>query len=205
MKLNFPNFLVLFRLFLVPIIVCLLLLNILIEEEVIYWGVYWTDLFAGILFIIASFTDWLDGWWARKYNLISNFGKLFDPLADKILVNSVLIIFASRGFIPIIFVIIFICRDILVDGIRMMLANNNIVLSADKLGKLKTLFQMLGLTLIFFVHFENELFFDFFNWNDWKNIVIIIPISIGMLFSIWSGVNYYVKGFPKINKMEIEK
>ncbi len=207
---NVPNTLLIIRILLVPIIVILLLLPIFIGDSgMIYkddfdfvsinYSLNWTDLVAGLLFVIAALTDYIDGWWARKYNQVTRFGKLFDPLADKILVNSTLIIFGARGIIPIIFVILFVIRDILVDGLRMMLASDGIVLAADRYGKLKTLFQMIGLTLLFFIHPYYGSGSDWFSIFEWKGIspVIIAPIGIGLLFSIISGVNYYIKGFKK--------
>lgn len=202
MKINFPNILVLIRLTLVPIIVVLLLIptnGTSFEYDGTKYGFYITDLVAGILFLIASITDFVDGWYARKYNQITTFGKLFDPLADKILVNSTLIIFGARGIIPIVFVIIFIVRDILVDGLRMMLASNNIVLAADKWGKLKTIFQMIGLTLLFFVHPLSSSFM-IFTWTNWLSIALMIPVMVGLLFSIISGFNYYIGGFKSLKE-----
>lgn len=202
MKLNFPNILVLVRLILVPVILLLLLFpNDPSSKEYIKEMTFnWTDALAGVLFIIASITDFVDGWYARKYNQVTTFGKLFDPLADKILVNSVLIVFSARGIVPIFFVVIFICRDILVDGLRMMLASNDIVLAADKWGKLKTIFQMIGLTIVFFYHPVPFVNFGF-NWNGaWESIVLLIPLMIGLLFSIYSGVNYYVRGFEGLKE-----
>ncbi len=201
MKINFPNILVIVRIILVPIVVLLLLLPSIVEgiPTVTGWNIYITDFIAGALFIIASITDWLDGWWARKYDQVTTFGKLFDPLADKILVNTTLIIFSARGFLPIIFTIIFICRDILVDGLRMMLASNNVVLAADKWGKLKTVFQMLGLSLLYFVHIQPTEFYSVFDWTNWEMIIVIIPMIIALAFSIISGINYYVNGFKQLD------
>lgn len=202
MKINFPNILVLIRIALVPIVVILLMLPSMVGgiSTVTNWNIYITDLVAGGLFILASITDWLDGWWARKYDQVSTFGKLFDPLADKILVNTTLIIFSARGFLPIIFTIIFICRDILVDGLRMMLASNNVVLAADKWGKLKTIFQMVGLSLLYFVHIQPTTFFSVFDWTQWEMIVVIIPMMLALMFSIISGINYYMGGFKQLNQ-----
>lgn len=200
MKVNFPNILVIFRIALVPIIAIILLLPTLDinPKQVTEWNIYWTDMLAGVLFIIASVTDFIDGWYARKYNQVTTFGKLFDPLADKILVNSVLIIFSARGFLPIIFTIVFICRDILVDGLRMVLASNNVVLAADKWGKLKTIFQMIGLSLLFFVHIQPITMFSVFDWSSMMS-VIIIPMMLALIFSLISGINYYIKGFKELN------
>lgn len=195
MKLNFPNSLVIFRIILAVAIVIVLLVgfnlgtNDLYSNENIQTNYYFISV--GVMFIIASITDWLDGYWARKYNQVTNFGKLFDPLADKILVNSVLIIFSMYGVIPIIVTIIFIVRDILVDGLRGMLATKNIVLAADKFGKLKTIFQMIGLILLFFIA-------PTINSEIWISIIILLPIYIALFFSVLSGINYYIKGFNQL-------
>ncbi len=208
MKLNFPNVLVIIRILLVPVVVVLMLLPALgIDvKQVTDWNIYITDFIAGALFLIASITDFVDGWYARKFDQVSTFGKLFDPLADKILVNTTLILFSARGLLPIVFTIMFICRDILVDGLRMMLASENIVLAADKWGKLKTIFQMLGLTLLFFVHKETSIdgadFYHVFDWTELAQVVIIIPMMIALTFSIISGINYYVGGFKQLDMKE---
>lgn len=204
MKLNFPNILVLVRLVMVPIIVVFLLLPLLLNKGLLdIWSIssikiLWTDIVAGILFIAASITDWLDGWYARKHDQVTTFGKLFDPLADKILVNSVLIVFSARGIVPIIFTIIFIARDILVDGLRMVLASNGTVIAANRWGKLKTIFQMTGLSLLFFVH-ANATGFGY-DWTNWQADILLIPLTIGLGFSIYSGINYYIQGFQNLEK-----
>ncbi len=207
MTLNFPNVLVLIRIALVPIVVILLLLpSVTTVEQLSYWNgnltIYVTDIIAGVLFLIASITDFVDGWWARKFNQVSTFGKLFDPLADKILVNTTLILFSARGILPIVFTIIFICRDILVDGLRMMLASSNVVLAADKWGKLKTIFQMVGLTILYFAHQDGVMLFSTFDWTSTIEVVLIIPMMIALLFSIISGFNYFINGFKKLNTQE---
>ena len=93
---------------------------------------------AGILFILASITDFLDGYIARKYNLITDFGKLVDAIADKILVNSMLIILAAQGFIHPIIPVVIIIRDSVVNSIKMLAASKGKVVAAIKTGKVKT-------------------------------------------------------------------
>ena len=100
-----------------------------------------------VLFVVASITDFLDGHIARKYNYVSNFGKLMDPIADKMLTNSLLIILAGEGFIPTIIPVVIITRDIVVDGVRMLLTEKGEVLPAGKIGKFKTAFLMVGISL----------------------------------------------------------
>ena len=107
-------------------------------------------LISGVLFIIASITDYYDGKLARKNNEVTNFGKLVDAIADKVLVNSVLIIFACQGFISAVVPVVIIVRDIIVDAIRMICANNGKVQAAKLSGKIKTATLMIGIILTFF-------------------------------------------------------
>ena len=111
-------------------------------------------LISGVLFIIASITDYYDGKLARKNNEVTNFGKLVDAIADKVLVNSVLIIFACQGFISAVVPVVIIVRDIIVDAIRMICANNGKVQAAKLSGKIKTATLMVGVILTFFYNFN---------------------------------------------------
>ena len=104
----------------------------------------------GILFIIASLTDFLDGYIARKYGLVSNTGKMLDAIADKLLVDSVLIILAGQNKISEIIPVIIVVRDIVVNAIKMQAASNGKVVAAIKSGKIKTAAQMVGVVLIFY-------------------------------------------------------
>lgn len=137
---------------------------------------------AGVLFMIASITDFLDGYMARKYNLITNFGKLVDAIADKILVNSVLIILASQGFIHPIIPVVIIIRDSIVNSIKMLAASNGKVVAAIKLGKLKTACLMVGIVLTLFYNLPFELY----------NISVAkVLLFIATILSIISGIQYY--------------
>ena len=113
---------------------------------------------AGVIFIIASLTDFLDGYLARKNKQVTDFGKFSDAIADKVLVNSVLIIFAAKGFIPAIIPVVIICRDIIVDAIRMNVATKGVVQAAKMSGKIKTACLMIGTILTFFYNLPFELF-----------------------------------------------
>ena len=123
---------------------------------------------AGVLFILASLTDFLDGYIARKYNLITDFGKLMDAIADKILVNSVLIILAAQGEIHPIIPVVVIIRDSVVNSIKMLAASNGKVVAAIKSGKLKTAAMMVGISLVFFYNIP----FEFIN----------IRVDLGLLY-----------------------
>lgn len=137
---------------------------------------------AGVLFIIASLTDFFDGHLARKYNMVTDFGKLVDAIADKVLVNSVLIILSAQGFIHPIIPVIIIIRDSVVNSIKMLAASKGKVVAAIRLGKVKTACLMIGITLTLFYNLPFEL--------------IGISVSKVLLFvatvlSIISGIEYY--------------
>lgn len=139
-------------------------------------------LIAGVLFIIASITDFLDGYIARKYNLVTDFGKVMDAIADKVLVNSVLIILSASGFIHPIIPVIVVIRDSVVNSIKMVAGNNGRVVAAIKSGKLKTICLMCGITLTLFYNLPFEL------WNVKVSDVLLI---IAAILSLVSGVQYY--------------
>ena len=111
---------------------------------------------AGVIFIIASVTDFIDGYLARKNNQVTDIGKMLDAIADKILVDSVLIIFAAHGFISVIIPIIIVVRDIIVDAIKMEAASKGKVVAAIKSGKIKTACLMIGTVLTFFYNLPFE-------------------------------------------------
>ena len=137
---------------------------------------------AGVLFIMASLTDFLDGYIARKYNLITDFGKLMDAIADKILVNSVLIILAAQGEIHPIIPVVVIIRDSVVNSIKMLAASNGKVVAAIKSGKLKTACLMVGIVLTLFNNLPFEL---------WGISVGKVLLLIAAVLSIISGIQYY--------------
>ena len=111
---------------------------------------------AGVIFIVASITDFIDGYLARKNNQVTDTGKMLDAIADKILVDSVLIIFAAHGFISVIIPIIIVVRDIIVDAIKMEAASKGKVVAAIKSGKIKTASLMIGTVLTFFYNLPFE-------------------------------------------------
>ncbi|MBP5280698.1 MAG: CDP-diacylglycerol--glycerol-3-phosphate 3-phosphatidyltransferase [Erysipelotrichaceae bacterium] len=151
---NLPNKLTLFRIMLVPVL-CLVWLFPYDQFGISFGSftlfdisVSYLNLIVLAIFGIASFTDYLDGQIARKRNLVTTFGKFADPIADKLLVNTMLIILAYKRMIPLVCCIIMVLRDIIVDGCRMMAAQNGVVVSAGLLGKLKTVLQMFTIILV---------------------------------------------------------
>lgn len=139
-------------------------------------------LISGVLFIIASITDYYDGKLARKNNEVTNFGKLVDAIADKVLVNSVLIIFACQGFISAIVPVVIIVRDIIVDAIRMICANNGKVQAAKLSGKIKTATLMVGVILTFFYNLPFQI---------WGYRVSDFFLYFGTIMSVVSMFEYY--------------
>ena len=187
---NLPNKLTMARIFISIIIIAILLFpfdsmgitttKFFINESLVVDIKY---LIAGVLFIIGSLTDFLDGYIARKYNLITDFGKLIDAIADKMLVNSVLIILASTGTINAIIPVVVILRDTVVNSITMLAASKGKVVAAIKSGKLKTACLMTGITLTLFYNLPFEL---------WNLQVANILLLIATVLSIYSGVQYYI-------------
>ncbi len=133
MQMNLPNKLTILRVLMIPFFVLFMLLDITGAAD--KW-------IAVAIFIIASFTDFLDGYLARKNNLVSNFGKFMDPLADKLLVCSAMICLVEMGRLPAWIVIIIISREFIISGFRLIASDNGIVIAASYWGKFKTVFQM---------------------------------------------------------------
>ena len=189
MKMNLPNKLTIFRIFLTFVIIFILLfpfynLNMnfpkfTVDGTILIDSKY---IISGILFIIASLTDFLDGYIARKYNLITNEGKLLDAIADKILVNSVIIILSAHGFIHPIIPVVIIVRDVIVDSIKMLAAANGKVVAAINSGKWKTATLMIGTILTLFYNLPFEL------WNIHVSDVLLI---IATVLSVISAIQYF--------------
>ena len=141
-------------------------------------------LICGIIFLIASLTDFLDGYLARKYNLVTDIGKVMDAIADKILVNGVLILLATEGYISPIIPVVIVSRDIVVDSIKMVAGQKSGAVGASMAGKIKTACMLVGITLLFFY----DLPFSLANIYPAKGIIMIATF-----LSVISGIQYYVK------------
>lgn len=135
-----------------------------------------------ILFIIASLTDFLDGHIARKYNMVTDFGKVMDAIADKILVNGILIVLAAEGFISVVIPVVIITRDTFVDSIKMVAGQSGHAVGASILGKLKTICMLIGVSLMLLYNWP----FELFGLNVADALIIIATI-----LSVVSGVQYY--------------
>ncbi|MDE6289452.1 MAG: CDP-diacylglycerol--glycerol-3-phosphate 3-phosphatidyltransferase [Ureaplasma sp.] len=203
---NIPNILTISRIVLVPIIICFMLVEfgdsiytIKFSNVEIKLGL---NLFlAALLFLISSFTDFLDGYIARKYKCVSDFGKFWDPIADKILVNSTLFCLAFKEYIPFWIPIIILIRDIIIDGIRINAIKKQIVIPANIWGKLKTIFQMIAIIIVFFfgVQFNSSLN----NWWYW--FVQNVLNYIAMILSIASLIIYWLQYSKKVKDKENEQ
>lgn len=172
MKLNLPNQLTLSRILTVPVIVVLLM----------YEG-KWTCFAAGLVFAVAGFTDLIDGYLARKDNQITSLGKFLDPLADKMLVSSVLIMLVQLGWVPGWVAIIIICRDVMVMGLRAVAADDGIVIAADKYGKFKTVLQLVALEPLI-------LHYDLLGLP--VHAIGLTLLYISLVLTVFSGCNYFV-------------
>lgn len=138
---------------------------------------------AGILFVIASTTDFLDGYLARSRNLVTDFGKVMDAIADKILVNGVLIILAYEGMISILVPVIIITRDTIVDSCKMISGNKGKVVAASYAGKAKTICMMVGLSLTMFYNLPFEM---------WGVPVANVIVILATILSVVSGCQYFI-------------
>lgn len=188
---NLPNKLTMLRIFMtIAIIVILLFPFYQVNVEFPLWAWKFKEvievdsryIISGILFVLASLTDFFDGKIARKRNMVTDLGKFLDAIADKVLVNSVLIILAAQTIISPIIPVVIIFRDTIVDSIRMMASTKGVVIVAGKAGKIKTATMMIGLTLTFFYNLPFEI------WNI--NVADVLLI-IATVLSIYSGIEYY--------------
>lgn len=140
-------------------------------------------LIAGVLFIIASLTDFIDGHIARKYNMVTDFGKMIDAISDKILTNTLIVVLACDNLVHPVIAVIIIARDIIVDSIKMLIGNKGKAVAAIGVAKYKTASLMVGLTL--------KLFYDL-PFSLWFNGVSDVLLIIAAILSIISGAKYYM-------------
>ncbi len=171
--LNNPNVLTLFRIATIPVIVILL-----------YFPNRFCTFFAAILFSAAAITDYLDGYYARRRGLESNFGKIMDPVADKLLVSSAFIMLTAHNWIPAWIVCAIIGRELAVNGLRNIVAERGEDIAASKLGKYKTGFQIAAIIPLIF-HYE------YFGIN--LHAIGYFFLWGALVFTIWSGTDYFIK------------
>ncbi|MBS4217679.1 CDP-diacylglycerol--glycerol-3-phosphate 3-phosphatidyltransferase [Bacillus sp. FJAT-49711] len=182
---NLPNKITVARVILIPIFLILMLVPF-------NWGkvsmpgteLELSHLIGAIIFIIASVTDWIDGFYARKLNLVTNLGKFLDPLADKLLVSAAFIVLVEMQLAPSWIVIVIISREFAVTGLRMILSGQGEVVAANMLGKIKTWTQIIAISLLLL----HNVFFE----------AIGIPLDtialwVALFFTVWSGYEYFYK------------
>lgn len=176
---NLANKITIFRVFLIPVFM-----------GVLYSGHPSSHIYAGIIFVFASLTDSLDGYIARSRNLITDFGKFVDPLADKLLVSAALISLVGMQKIPAWIVVVILSREFTITGFRTLAASEGITIAASKWGKLKTITQLLAIALILF---------DNWPFNGLGIRVDQIMLYLALIFTVISGVDYIYKNKETLN------
>lgn len=182
---NLPNKITVSRILLIPVFLIIMLVPF-------SWGnvrllgaeMPVAHLVGALIFIVASVTDWIDGYYARKYNLVTNLGKFLDPLADKLLVSAALIVLVELGLAPSWIVIIIISREFAVTGLRLILAGAGEVVAANMLGKIKTWAQIVAISALLL----HNIVFEMINLP-----FDMIALWVAMFFTIWSGWDYFAK------------
>jgi len=173
-NLNLANMLTMTRVFAVPVIV------VLLGIEHAHQAFIWPYLAAGV-FVLASLTDMADGYVARRQNLITNLGKFLDPLADKLLIGSALIMLVDLGWIPGWIVVVIVCRELAVTGMRGVAADRGVVIAADSLGKLKTISQTFALAPLL-AHYP------IFGFDPHPLGMVLLYVALAL--TVFSGGNY---------------
>ena len=199
-KMNVPNTLTMVRIFCTPLLILMFLLPI--PQGI---GVF----VALGIYVLACITDFLDGYIARKYNLITDFGKFMDQIADKFLTTTAmfLVLFASKtvvtwNWLAVVMFLIVILRDILISGIRMVAANKNVVIAADIFGKVKSFFlDVASMILILYVGLVEVVSCDFLNYVRIFGLSLMI---IGVVLTIVSCVNYTISAIKQLTKENVE-
>jgi CDP-diacylglycerol--glycerol-3-phosphate 3-phosphatidyltransferase len=189
---NLPNILTLLRIAAIPLLVVLLIPHgqeMRPEAQSMRAG-FW----AAALFALASITDWLDGYLARRMGIVTVFGKFLDPIADKLIVMAALIMLLPYGNVPAWMVLVILGREIIITGLRGIASTEGIVIPASELGKFKTIFQIVAI-LALLLHYDYHWFFSVDHPYLYVNMhhVGMFYLWIATIITIWSGVDYLVK------------
>lgn len=190
---NLPNKLTVFRVILILPFV-LVLMGSFWEwnwlMELFGWDIAYAEYTALAIFIVASLTDLLDGKIARKYNLVTNFGKFMDPLADKLLVCAAMIVLVEIGRIPSWIVIVIISREFIISGFRLIASDNGVVIAASYWGKFKTTFQMVMICMMIV---KDAPFLDSVGGHDWFAVATDVVMWIALALTVISLIDYLIK------------
>ncbi len=180
---NIPNQITVSRIIMIPLFVVFMLVDFG-WEEIAFLGATLPieHVIGAIIFIFAAVTDFIDGYYARKHNLVTNMGKFLDPLADKLLVSAALIILVDLGFAPTWVVILIISREFAVTGLRLILADEGEVVAAKQLGKIKMWTQIVAISALLL----HNIFFEMFNIP-----FATIMLYVSLFFTVWSGWDYF--------------
>lgn len=180
---NIPNQITVSRIIMIPIFVVFMLVDFGWGEITLLGATLPIEhLVAAIIFILASITDFIDGYYARKHNLVTNMGKFLDPLADKLLVSAALILLVELGFAPAWVVIVIISREFAVTGLRLILADEGEVVAAKQLGKIKMWTQIVAISALLLHNIVFEMFSIPF---------ATIMLYVSLFFTVWSGWDYF--------------
>ena len=180
---NIPNILTLMRIAAIPLLVLLLLTD---DREKSFW--------AAAIFSAASFTDWLDGYLARRLGIVTVFGKFLDPIADKLIVMATLIMIIPLGRAPAWLVLVILGREMIITGLRSIASSEGIVIAASDLGKFKTIFQIVAIIGLL-LHYDYHWFFSVDHPLLTVNMhnVGMFYLWIAFAITVWSGADYLVK------------
>ena len=180
---NLPNILTLLRIASIPVLVVILFSS---SRSAGFW--------AAIIFAMASITDWLDGYLARRMGIVTVFGKFLDPIADKLIVMACLIMILPHDRAPAWMVLIILGREIIITGLRGLASTEGIVIPASNLGKFKTIFQIVAI-LGLLLHYDYHWFFAIDNPYLYVNMhnFGIFYLWIATILTIWSGIDYLAK------------
>ncbi len=191
---NLPNKITIARMAMIPLMVVIPFLPIE-GAFTILGGISYKDVIIVALFLIASLTDFLDGYLARKNHMVTTFGKFLDPIADKLLVLTAMIMLVEVGRIPAWIPIIIAAREFIVSGIRMLAAGEGNVIAASMLGKIKTVSQMVAITLAWLgsAQFMAFAFQPLQGISFIWNLLMSLAMIVAVIATIWSGVDYFIK------------
>ena len=184
---NFPNFLTSLR-----IVIAMIAPFFLID------GGMWLRIAIGVIILIAILTDWLDGWYARKFNKITNLGKILDPIADKALILITFSVFVYLDVLSIWWIIPIFIREIVVTIYRFIFLSKKIVVAAAKSGKIKTVLQMITLGVAYAIFMTHRHFREYF--SEHYRIVLYLVLSITLYYTISSGIIFFKNNWHIIKR-----